>query len=185
MSIPKQLKLTYEDYLNLPNDGNRHEIIDGEQYMTPAPQTRHQIVSRNIERILLNYIEDNDFGQLIHSPIDVVLSETTIVQPDVLFIRKEREGIIKKNFIEGPPDLIVEILSPGNEKLDRITKMKYYAMFGISEYWLIDYEVRILEQYVLKGQIFERAGVNTEEFSPSIFPDLTIHLPQIFKGPGF
>jgi Uma2 family endonuclease len=153
--------------------------------MTPAPQTRHQIVSRNIERILLNYIEDNDFGQLFYAPIDVVLSETTIVQPDILYIRKEREGIIKKNFIEGPPDLIIEILSPGNEKLDRITKMKHYAMFGISEYWLIDYEVRILEQNVLRGQIFERTGIYTEEFSPSIFPNLTIRLSQIFKGPGF
>ena len=153
--------------------------------MTPAPQTRHQIVSRNIEHILLNYIEDNDFGQLLYAPTDVILSDTTIVQPDILFIHKDREHIIKKNFIEGPPDLLIEIMSPGNEKLDRFTKMKHYALFGVGEYWLIDYEARILDQYVLKGHVFERAGVFREDFSPSLFPDLIIQLPRVFKGPGF
>ena len=83
------------------------------------------------------------------------------------------------------PGLIIEILSPGNEKLNRLTKMKYYAMFGVGEYWIIDYEARILEQYVLKGHIFQKTGVFSEDFSPSLFPDLIIHLSQIFKGPGF
>lgn len=185
MPVPKELKLTYDDYLNFPNDGKRYEIIDGEHHMTPAPQTRHQIVSRNIERILANYVEENDTGQILYAPTDVVLSDTTVVQPDILFVRKEREHIIKKNFIEGAPELIIEILSPGNEKLDRRTKMKHYAMFGVGEYWIIDYEACILEQYVLKGHIFQRRGVFDEDFSPSLFPDLTIHLSQIFKGPGF
>ena len=185
MPVPEQLKLDYDDYLNFPNDGKRYEIIDGELYMTPAPQTRHQIVSMNIGRILANCIEDNDMGQILYAPTDVVLSDTSIVQPDLLFIRKEREHIIKKNFIEGAPDLIIEILSPSNEKMDRHTKMKHYALFGVSEYWIIDYEARILEQYVLKGHIFERIGVFDQDFSPSLFPHLTIRMSQIFKGPGF
>jgi Uma2 family endonuclease len=185
MPIPEELKLTYDDYLNLPDDGRRHEIIDGEHYMTPSPQTRHQIVSRNLERILLNYAEENDCGQILDAPVDVVLSDTTIVQPDILFVRKEREHIIKRNFIEGAPDLIIEIISPGSERLDRHTKMKHYAMFGVGEYWLIDYEARILEQYVLRGRILERKDVFSQDFCPSLFPNLTIHLSQIFKGPGF
>ena len=185
MPIPEQLKLNYEDYLNFPSDGKRHEIIDGEHHMTPAPQTRHQMVSRNIERILANYTEENDWGQMFYAPVDVILSDTTIVQPDLLFIRKDQEHIIKKNFIEGAPDLIIEIISPGTERVDRLTKMKHYALFGVGEYWIIDYEARILEQYVLKGQTFERSGVFTESFSPALFPDLTIDLSRIFKGPGF
>jgi Uma2 family endonuclease len=185
MPIPEKLKLNYDDYLNLPDDGRRHEIVDGEHYMTPAPQTLHQIVSRNIERILLDYVEDNDMGQILDAPIDVVLSETTVVQPDILFIGKKRERIIKRNFIEGPPDLIIEILSPGSESLDRHTKMKHYAIFGVREYWLIDYESRVLEQYVLKGRFFERKGVFSQGFSPALFPNLTIQLSQVFKGPGF
>jgi len=185
MPVPEELKLTYEDYLNLPDDGKRHEIIDGEHYMTPAPQTRHQIVLVNLTRILSDYTVDNDSGYVMVAPTDVLLSETTIVQPDLLFIPKEREDIIKKNFIEGAPDLIVEILSPGREKLDRVTKMKHYAAFGVREYWLIDHEARILEQYVLKGQLFQRAGVFTDDFSSLLFPGLTISLSNIFKGPGF
>ena len=185
MPIPEQLKLNYEDYLNLPQDGKRHEIIDGEHYMTPAPQTRHQIVTVNLLGIWLHYLKENDIGQIMLAPTDVVLSETTVLQPDLLFIRKDREHIIKKNFIEGPPDLVIEILSPGSEKLDRFTKMKYYAMFGVPEYWLIDYETRILEQYILKGDIFDRIGIFDKDFASSLFPNLTIQLSQVFKGPGF
>jgi Uma2 family endonuclease len=185
MSIPEQLKLTYEDYLCFPDDGRRHEIIDGEPYMTPAPQTRHQIVSRNLERILANYAEENDWGEVLDAPIDVVLSETTVVQPDILFILRDRERVIKKNCIEGPPDLMIEILSPGNERLDRLIKMKQYSLLGVPEYWILDYEARILEQYVREGDLFARKGVFAETFSPAIFPDLVIDLSQIFRGPGF
>ena len=85
-----------------------------------------------------DYLQTHNLGCLFYTPTDVLLSETTIVQPDLLFIRNERIEIIKKNYIEGPPDLIIEILSPSNEKLDRLTKMKQYALFGVLEYWLID-----------------------------------------------
>ncbi len=185
MPIPEHLKLTYDDYLNFPDDGKRYEIVDGESYMAPAPQTRHQVVSINLEAILMRYTQTNNAGYILHAPVDVVFSATTIVQPDILFIQKGRAHIIKKNAIEGPPDLIIEILSPGNERLDRFTKMKRYAIFGVGEYWLIDYQARTLEQYVLQGRFFERKGVFIEDFSPPLFPDLTIHLSQIFKGPGF
>ena len=185
MPIPAELKLTYEDYLNFPNDGKRHEIIDGEHVMPPSPQTRHQIASKNLQWILENYARETGVGHVMDAPVDVVLSATTVVQPDIFFVRKEREHIIKRNFIEGPPDLIIEILSPGNEKMDRQTKMKSYALLGVPEYWIVDFEARILEQYVLKGQLYEREGVFAETFSPALFPGLTIPLSSVFKGPGF
>jgi Uma2 family endonuclease len=185
MAIPEELKLNYEDYLNFPDDGKRHEIIDGEHHMTPSPQTRHQIVLTNISFILINHVRESNLGTVILAPMDVLLSDTTVVQPDLLFIRKDRESIIKKNYIEGSPDLLVEILSPGNEKLDRHTKMKHYALHGVEEYWIIDFEALILEQYLLEGQVYRRSGVFTEHFFPSVFPDLTIQLSEIFKGPGF
>ncbi len=97
MAIPEELKLTYDDYLNYPDDGKRHEIIDGEHFMTPSPQSRHQIVSRNLERILANYAEDNDMGQIFDAPMDVMLSDTTVVQPDIFFLHKNREDLIKRN----------------------------------------------------------------------------------------
>jgi Uma2 family endonuclease len=185
MPIPEELKLTYEDYLNLPDDGKRHEIIDGEHYMTPSPQTRHQIVSGNLLRILANHVQENDLGQVLNAPIDVLLSQTTVVQPDLLFIRKEREHIIRKNYIEGLPDLIIEILSPGNETLDRHTKMKQYALSGVEEYWLVDFEAQTVEQYALRAKKYERVDVYSDTFTPELFPGLTIPLSQVFKGPGF
>ncbi len=185
MPIPAELKLTYEDYVNFPNDGNRHEIIDGEHFMTPSPQTRHQIVSKNLQWILETYARETGLGHVLFAPVDVVLSDTTVAQPDILLVRKEREHIIKRNFIEGPPDLIIEILSPGGERLDRQTKMKSYALLGVPENWIVDFETRILEQYVLKGQLYQREGVFAETFSPTLFPGLTIHLSSVFKGPGF
>jgi Uma2 family endonuclease len=185
MPIPAELKLTYDDYLNFPNDGKRHEIIDGAHFMTPAPETRHQIVSRNLQKILVNHVEDRDLGRVLDAPIDVLLADTTVAQPDLLFVRREREGLIKRRFVEGPPDLIVEIFSPGSEEYDRRTKMKNYAPLGVPEHWLVDYEARLLEQYVLGGQICERAGVFGESFSPALFPCLTLDLRQVFKGPGF
>ena len=185
MPVPDALKLTYDDYLNFAADGKRHEIIDGEHHMTPSPQSRHQLVSMNLSRILANYAAEGDRGYVITAPMDVVLADTTVVQPDLLFVRKERERIIKENFVEGPPELVVEILSAGSEKLDRRTKLKQYALFGVWEYWLVDYKARALEQYVLQGQIYERSGVYVEDFSSALFPSLTIHLPDVFKGPGF
>ena len=113
---------------------------------------------------------EKDLGLLLLAPTDVKLSEITIIQPDIFFIRKKREHIIKRNFVESSPDLTVEILSPTQEKLDRFTKMKHYAISGIEEYWL---------------NVFERTGVFSEDFSPVLFPGLTIRLRQIFKGPGF
>lgn len=185
MPIPEELKFTYEDYVCFPDDGKRHEIIDGEHFMTPAPQTRHQIVSANLERVLANYVVERDAGYVLHAPIDVVLSDTTVVQPDILFVSGERRGIIKRKFIEGPPDLIVEIISPAYERQDRQIKMKHYALLGAPEYWLLDFEARTLEQYVREGDLFQRAGVFAQSFAPAIFPGLTIDLSQIFKGPGF
>lgn len=185
MSIPNELKLTYEDYLCFPDDGKRHEIIDGGHFMTPAPQTRHQIVSRNLGRLLANYAEEHDWGEVLYAPVDVVLSETTVVQPDILFIRRGRERIIKRHCVEGPPDLVVEILSPGMERLDRLVKMKHYALLGVPEYWIVDFEARLLEQYLTREEVFQRTGVFAEIFSPALFPGLVIDLSEIFKGPGF
>jgi Uma2 family endonuclease len=185
MPIPAELKLTYEDYLNLPNDGKRHEIIDGEHYMTPSPQSRHQLICGNLVGILVAYAREADHGHVYPAPMDVVLSETDVVQPDILFVRRERKHIIKKNCIEGAPDLAIEILSPGGERLDRHTKMKSYALHGVPEYWLVDFEARTLEQYALRGHLYERLGVFVEAFSPSLFPGLTIDLRLVFKGPGF
>ncbi|MBN1960348.1 MAG: Uma2 family endonuclease [Deltaproteobacteria bacterium] len=103
------LILTYDDYLRFPNDGKRYEIFEGEVEMNPAPLVIHQRISRKLEFILLTYIEKNNLGEIFDAPVDVILSRTNVVQPDLVFVAKERSSIIAERGIFGAPDLVVEI----------------------------------------------------------------------------
>src|SRR5882724_4998757 len=108
-SEPRSAGLTYEDYQQLPEgDSVRYEILDGELAVTPAPLTRHQRVSRNLLRILDAHVGEGRLGEMLYAPIDVILSDTSVVQPDLLFVAKGRAAIVSPRAIEGPPDLMVE-----------------------------------------------------------------------------
>src|SRR3989442_10194004 len=128
---PGPIKLTYEDYVDLPDDGKRYEILDGELEVSPAPAPRHQGVSRNLLLILQGHVQERRLGTIYYALIDVLLADTSIVQPDLIFVAAGRESIITARAIEGPPDLVVEILSPWSVRRDRRTKAKLYARFGI------------------------------------------------------
>ena len=131
---PGPIKLTYEDYVDLPDDGRRYEILDGELEVSPAPAPRHQSVSLNLLRILDRHVEERGLGRLYYAPIDVILAPTTIVQPDLLFIAAGRESIVTGKAIEGPPDLMVEIISPWSGRRDRVAKATLYARYGVRHY---------------------------------------------------
>ncbi|NPV80578.1 MAG: Uma2 family endonuclease [Firmicutes bacterium] len=142
---PADLRLTYEDYCRIPF-GERYELVEGDlRKMTPAPSVFHQKVSGRIERALRHWVEDHDLGEVYYSPIDVVLSEHNVVQPDILYISRERLGIIKDACIQGAPDLVVEILSPSTAELDRVTKRRIYGRYGVREFWIVDHEGRSIE----------------------------------------
>ena len=131
-------KLTYEDFLLLPEDGNRHEVIYGEHCMTPAPATRHQRISMRLSGALFTFLEEHPLGEVFAAPIDIVLSETDIVEPDLVFIASARAEIVTEQNIQGAPDLVIEILSPGTRRRDELVKRKLYASFGVREYWIVD-----------------------------------------------
>src|SRR5436305_12018508 len=103
-------KLTYEDYLLLPDDGHRYEIIDGELFVTPSPNEKHQTAAYNLVLLIGNYLAKHKMGRLLFAPFDVVFSDYDVVQPDLLFIRRERKGILTKKNVQGAPDLAIEIL---------------------------------------------------------------------------
>ena len=109
---PGKIVLTYDNYCELPNDRNRYEILDGELAVTPAPRTRHQSISGHLYRILANHIVANQLGEIYAAPTDVILALTTVVQPDLIFIGNDRRDIVTERAVEGPPTLVVEILSP-------------------------------------------------------------------------
>jgi len=141
------VKLTVEDYMLFPDDGKRHEIIDGEHYMTPAPTTKHQRISLEISATLHAFVSQHKLGEVFAAPCDVILSAVDVVQPDVLFISAARGSIITDANIQGAPDLVVEILSAGTRKTDEIVKRKRYEHFGVKEYWVVDPELESIKVY--------------------------------------
>ncbi len=157
------LKFTTADYENLPSDGKQYQIVEGELFMTPAPFTKHQIVLRNIFRILDAYVREHDMGDVYFAPVDFVLSDINIVQPDLFFIKKERLSIIGEKNIQSAPDMAVEILSPHSEKLDRVHKKNLYEKFSVKEYWLVDTKEETVEIFYLT-------------------PAKTYAAPSLFKG---
>ncbi len=138
-------KLTYQDLLEMPNDGKRYELVDGEVYMTPAPSTRHQEVVGRIYRAIQDFAESRDLGRAYIAPVDVLFDERTSLQPDVLFVRKNRFSIITPFNIAAAPDLVIEVLSSGTKRFDRETKFQVYARAGVSELWYVDAETNSME----------------------------------------
>lgn len=157
---PEQGEWIYEDWLRLPDDGWKYEVIKGVLYMAPAPRPRHQAISRELLYRLLSHVEAQALGEVYYAPIDVFLPEQeTPVQPDLLFIARDRLDIVRPDEgIYGAPDLIVEILSPSDWYTDRKVKFPLYAETGVREYWMVDPKARTIEVYVLREATYELLG---------------------------
>ena len=133
----RAVKLTYEDYCTTPDD-KRCELLNGDLMMVPAPNTTHQRVQRQLGYKLTQFIDDHALGELFFAPYDVVLSDNDVVQPDLLFISREREHIITPENVRGAPDLVIEILSPSTADKDLGYKHELYSRYGVLEYWVLD-----------------------------------------------
>ena len=166
--------LTYKDYEALPADGRRYELHEGELSVTPSPSPAHQRVIRNLYNILQQHVGTRGLGELLFAPIDCILSETTVVQPDLIYLDTTRLGIVSHRGIEGPPSLVVEVLSPSTTQIDRSTKRQLYARHGVPYYWIVDPEARTIEAYVLSKDGYQLsarvAGADAVSLPP--FPDL-------------
>jgi Uma2 family endonuclease len=155
---PATSKLTYQDYLELPDDNRRYEILDGELAVTASPTTRHQRVSLNLAFLLHAEVDRRGLGVIFYAPVDVILDESTVVVPDLVFVSTAKASIITRRAIEGPPDLVMEILSESTERRDRGAKMKLLARFGVDWYWLVDPEARTLEIFRRRDDVFSIAA---------------------------
>lgn len=178
-------KLTYEDYLLFPDDDLRHEILDGEHYVSASPFIRHQDVSGNLYSLLRPFVRARRLGKVYYAPTDVVLSPHDVVVPDLLFVSKERMAIVQEKSVQGAPDLIVEILSKWTRQRDEGIKLDVYGRSGVREYWILDPERETLRVY----REAERCLVLAEELSAGrsevltspLFPGLEIPLREIFE----
>lgn len=179
-------KLTYEDYLLLPEDGRRHEILDGQHAVTASPFTRHQRAVVDLLLELGPFIREHRLGEILTAPLDVVLSEHDVVQPDLIFIAKERAAIVAEKNIQGAPDLVIEILSGGTRKRDTGIKRDRYALFGVREYWLVDPARRTIQVDLLTAGRFRRPALLSaaagDVLTSPLFPGLEIPLARLLSA---
>jgi Uma2 family endonuclease len=179
---PGRIKLTYEDYVELPDDGRRYEILDGELEVSPAPAPLHQRVLRNLSFALHAHTQARGLGNVYFAPVDVILAPTTVVQPDAIFVASGRDAIVTARGVEGPPDLVVEILSPWSVRRDRVTKAAVYARAGVRHYWLVDPEARIIEIYEAGGEAYQLVATHGAAgvVRTGLFPELELDLSLVW-----
>jgi Uma2 family endonuclease len=181
MEAPEaRTKLTYDDYLLLPEDGLQHEIIDGEHHVNAAPSPRHQRISRRIQRQLCEQIEDVGRGEVFDAPVDLVLSPVDVVQPDLLVILLHRADMVLETRLEGPPDLVVEILSPSTTRKDLELKRKLYESKGVPEYWIADPHRNVVDEHVLERGRYRHAGSHAKVIQAATIAGVTIDLARVW-----
>ena len=162
LSSTPAVKFTYQDYQHTPED-QRYELLDGELIMAPAPNLGHQQISVSLGAWLYTFVQKQDLGKVFHAPCDVVLSNTDVVQPDLLFVSHERAHLLLGGAnVLGAPDLVVEILSPSTAGRDRTLKRSLYAKHGVQEYWLVDPDARTVTVLWLDEGAFEVVGLYGE-----------------------
>lgn len=171
--------LTYTDYAAIPSDGLRHEIIEGEHLVNPAPNLYHQHVSRHLQHQLMLEIEMKGLGVVINSPVDLQLGPHDIVQPDLVIVSTARKSIMTPSKIKGAPDLVVEILSPSNTGHDTKIKRRLYERSGIPEYWIVDPEEHSLLQLILENGAYREVPCQSEVVM-TIPPHARIELARVW-----
>ncbi len=181
--LTTRIKMTYNDYAMLP-DEQRYELIDGELLMTPAPTTSHQRALGELFKRLSDYIIKNNLGIVFFAPGDVMLSDHDVVQPDLLFVTKNRKDIIKEKYIQGPPDLAVEIVSPTHRERDYFVKKDLYARYSVQEYWLVDLQKRWIEVHKLVENKYELVGIfsASDMLSTPLLSKLNLQVSGVFSG---
>lgn len=180
------MKLTYDDFLLFPDDGKRHELIDGEHYVTASPNTKHQQVSMDLAFLIRSWLEEHPIGRLFAAPYDIVLSHFDVVVPDLIYVSNERSAqIVTAAHLRGAPELVVEIGSPSTRQRDETIKRRLYARSGVSEYWFVDPELDVVRVYRRDGEQFTRPQELSREagdtLTTPLLAGLALPLDRIFR----
>jgi Uma2 family endonuclease len=173
-------KLTYDDYCKIPDDRDRHEILDGMHVRSPAPVPYHQSVSRRMQFLLMQHIEAIGLGEIYDAPIDVHLTEFDVVQPDLAVVLEGSRCVVGEKKLEGPPDLIVEILSPATRSRDLGAKRRLYERVGVREYWIVDPQAKTVTQLVRDIELFAERGLERERITLWVLPSVTVDLTKVW-----
>ncbi len=181
------VKLTYEDFVRFPDDGLRHELIDGVHYMTPSPNMRHQEILGALHLLIGNWLEAHPVGRVFFAPFDVVFTNVDIVEPDLLYLSNARaENALTPKHVRGVPELVVEIASPGTSKRDATIKRGLYERMGVTEYWIIDPAREVVRVHRHSGERFGAASEVSRETDASLttplLTGLEIPLARLFRA---
>ena len=185
-AAPVDTRLTYDDFVHFPDDGNRHELIDGVHCVTPSPEVRHQAIVVRLVLAIGNHLQANPhLGRVFVAPLDVVLSHHDIVEPDVLFVATEQAAILTEKNVQGPPALVIEVLSHSTRKRDAQAKRRLFERSGVREYWLVDPELDTVQVLRITPdgkllRVVELSMENDETLTTPLLPDWTLALRDIF-----
>ena len=174
-------KLTWDDYVRLPDDGRRHEIMDGVHYVSAAPFIDHQRISRHIHFQLYRQIELTGRGEVFNAPTDLHLSEFDVVVPDLLVVLASHTAYVTAQKVEGPPDLVVEIVSPSSARRDRVMKLDRYERAGVGEYWIVDPVARQVDKYRRVGASLASAGRFRDRVSFDGLDGVSVDLSSVWQ----
>ena len=182
MSVEAQSKkkLGYPEYALIPDDGRRHEVIDGEHIVNPAPNLDHQRLSRKTLFQLYTQIELQGLGEVFDAPCDLQLSEWDIVQPDLIVVLKRKQNILTPTRLIGSPDLVVEILSASSVHHDRVRKLELYRKSAIPEYWIVDPDQHVVEQFVLRDNAYVPVGRHTDSVTVQVVEGVRVDLREVW-----
>jgi Uma2 family endonuclease len=172
---------TVEDVRAMPDDGNRYEVIAGELFVTPGPSWGHQTVLARLHLLIGNYVERHHLGVALFAPFDVVFGPTTLVEPDLLFVRIDHLGRATEQELRGPPDLTVEVISPGSKRADRGRKRVLYQDEGVTEYWIVDPEQRLIEVWRQEAGTAEVHAATLTWRPDPVVEALVIDVPELFR----
>lgn len=179
--MPVDTRLTYEDLLAFPDDSRRHEIINGEHFVTPSPLRKHQIVVIQLGRLMAEFLLERRLGEVYTAPFDVILSDYDVVQPDLMVVLNDRLELVTERGILGAPNLVIEVLSEATERRDRGEKLKLYAKYGVCEYWLVDPETEILEVYSPSESLQAREHLHSQDTLESLLlAGFSVPLRKVF-----
>jgi Uma2 family endonuclease len=180
------VKLTYKDFVRFPDDGLRHELIDGKHYVTPSPNMRHQEILGALHLLIGNWLEAHPIGRVFFAPFDVVFTNFDVVEPDLLYMSNARanEALTPKH-VRGVPELVVEIASPGTRKRDATIKRALYERMGVTEYWVIDPESEVVRVYRQSGDGFappvELSRDTNAVLTTALLAGLEMPLARLFR----
>jgi Uma2 family endonuclease len=179
--MPVDTRLTYEDLAAIPYDGKRHEIINGEHFVTAAPLKRHQIAVQNLCFALESFVRAPRLGRVFACPVDLVLSNYDVIEPDVIVILNDRLAQFNERNFQGAPNIVVEVLSESTARRDRGEKLKLYAKHGVEEYWIVDAGARSVEVYCFhRDHQTPRVLQHTDELTSCLLPGFRLTVEDIF-----